>query len=88
MRYLDDSIDDDHILFICDVFNSSQSAANDADKGNDGVSQFWALEIKQVKQKIELFSLLYLEQIVSDKFVDQIFSELRRDLKGVDSKTQ
>ena len=88
MIYLDDSIDDDHVLFVCDVLNSPQSAANDADKGNDGVSQLWALEIKQVKQKIELFSLIYLEQVVSDKFVDQVFSELGCDLKGVDSKTQ
>jgi hypothetical protein len=61
MAYLYDAIDDHHIFLVSDILHSSESTADDAYQWDDGISQFWALKIKEIEQEIKLFCLLYLE---------------------------
>lgn len=59
--YLDDAVDDYHVLASSDILYSSESAADDTYQRDYGISQFWAVVVQQIQQKIELLCFLYFE---------------------------
>ncbi len=64
--YLDDAVDDHHVLAVGHVLDTSEGAADDADEGDDGVAQFGAVVVQQLHEEVELVALLDLEEVVAN----------------------
>jgi hypothetical protein len=76
------------VVAIRNVLDSSQSGNNHTDERRNGMLERFIFHVKNFKQKLKILGLGNLENVSSDKLLNECFSELRRDLESVDSEAQ
>ena len=76
-----------NILPVChQVFNAFESASNDANEAKKGVLHGWLCDLEEIKKELVTDAGLEKEDVVSDELVNEILTELRRDLQCIDSQ--
>jgi len=85
---LDNFVNNGHFILIHQIFNTFQGWWNNRNEWGDGMSEGVVINIQYSKQEFEAIMLSDAKNIISDKLINQIFSQLRCNLQRIYSQRQ
>lgn len=83
-----DQQDDDVFTVQDQIFNTFQSAGDDADQAQHRMLAGWLVDLHQLKEKSILKICLKEKYVIPYQLINQILAQLWRDLQGVDSEAE